>query len=138
MNIPEALKIKGIKVTQFRIRLLEVLESAKYPMQQKEIEELWGFNLDRVTLYRTLKSFSEKGIIHKIEVNESVTSYKLASINTESDEYIDHAHFHCSICGKVICLPQCEVKRFELPEGFEQIRGKVIIEGVCKFCNSKS
>ncbi len=137
MNFSGFLRDNGIKATRVRIRLLDILYEAQYPIQQKEIERRWGEDIDRVTLYRNLKTLSNLSIIHKIEVSESVTSYKLSSHNYLGKQYAEHAHFHCAVCNKVICMPQYKVGEYQMPEGFKQIKSKIIIEGVCKWCNNQ-
>jgi len=134
MNIEEFLKSKGIKSTSIRTRLLEILDSSNYPVSYREIDASIGNDFDRVTLYRNLKFLSDKKIIHKIDVNETNTSYNI----TKEGKFIDHPHFYCQQCEKVICLPQNTIDKIYLPDGFEQKSQKFIINGTCNLCNTKS
>ncbi|MGQ1787372.1 MULTISPECIES: Fur family transcriptional regulator [unclassified Saccharicrinis] len=138
MNTTDILKQKGLKITQQRLELLEALGEASHPLNQKDIENALSEQTDRVTLYRNLKSLVGNEIIHKIEVNGSVTSY---SINRKifNEEYnAEHLHFHCNICNRVTCMPQCEIAKYDLPAGFIQQSSKLIVNGICNLCNLKN
>ncbi len=135
MNWIKFLNERDIKATSSRIQLLNVLASNPNPMQCKEIENQWDSKIDRVTLYRTLKTLVDKEIIKKIEINENITCYNFLSQESTKTE---HAHFHCQKCDKVICLMDYKNEPKPLPEGFIQLKTNVIIEGICKNCNSKT
>ncbi len=135
MNFYTLLNNNQIKATSTRIHLLEILANSPQPMQAKEIEKKWDSKIDRVTLYRTLKTLVEKKIIHKIEINEYITCYNFIGISSKSYEESDHAHFHCSVCDKVICLHNYKYETKPLPGGYIQSTTNVIIEGICILCN---
>ncbi len=133
MNWIKFLNDRDIKATPSRIQLLDLLLQNHNPMQTKEIEHKWNSDVDRVTLYRTLKTLVEKNIIQKIEVNENITCYNFIDFETENSE---HAHFHCNNCNKVICLHEYKNETKPLPDGFISSKTNIIIEGICKKCNS--
>jgi Fur family ferric uptake transcriptional regulator len=135
MQIEKILKAKGIKVTPHRINLVRILLSSDCALQPKEIENKWKGTVDRVTLYRNLKKLTEKNVIHKIEVNELVSTYHINNDSVGNNVESEHLHFHCVLCDRVVCMPQCTVRSYELPNGFTQKRQKLIIEGICKWCN---
>ena len=66
MNFEELLRKHDLKRTVPRLSVLDVLSSRKSAVSQPDLEEILGKDIDRVTLYRVLKAFEEKGIIHKI------------------------------------------------------------------------
>ena len=136
MDIADFLNKNKIKATSTRVQLLEILSSNPYPLQAKEIEEKWDSKIDRVTLYRTLKTLVAKNIIHKIEVNELITCYNFFNPEEIEDHNPDHAHFHCNKCEKVICLHDYVNETKPLPNGYIQSKTNIVIEGVCKFCNT--
>ncbi|TLX77811.1 transcriptional repressor [Labilibacter sediminis] len=135
MSIEELLKLKGVRSTGIRLKLIQVLMNSEYPLQQKEIEERWDEHIDRVTLYRNLKFLTSIGIIHKIEVSEFITSYNVNNLD-DAEESSEHLHFHCVDCDKVICMPQHTIDEYKLPEGFMPANKKLIIDGTCKWCNT--
>ncbi len=123
---------KNIKATTSRIQLLTMLAAHPNPMQTKEIEKKWDSKVDRVTLYRTLKTLVEKNIIKKIDINENITCYNFIDYESSKSQ---HAHFHCNNCNKVICLHEYTNETKPLPDGFIQKKTNIIIEGICSKCN---
>jgi Fur family ferric uptake transcriptional regulator len=78
---------------------------------------------------------TEKNVIHKIDVNNSVSIYHINIGDDIYDIKSEHLHFHCVLCDRVVCMPQCNICSFELPKGFTQHKQKLIIDGICKWCN---
>ncbi len=136
-TVTHILKKKGVRVTQNRVDLLDILNDAQHPLNQKDIEERLSVKPDRVTLYRNLRFFVDHKIIHKIEVNDSLTSYSLNRTFIEEEHSEEHLHFYCSVCHKVICMPQLSIKEYDLPEGFSQQSSKLIVNGICNICNEE-
>ena len=61
----DTLKKHKLKVTPGRLELLSLLQNNKNAVSQSVIQNEFK-EMDRVTLYRILGAFQEKGIIHKI------------------------------------------------------------------------
>jgi Fur family ferric uptake transcriptional regulator len=135
LPIKQLLQQAGIQETPFRVRVADILQKASRALTSKEIEEQLGTSPDRVTLYRTLKLFVDKQIVHKIEVSESLVAYRLRS--DDNTPAPNHAHFHCTMCDAVYCLPEIPVVPPMLPEGFEQHQNRLLVDGTCKICNLK-
>ncbi|SMO60407.1 Fur family transcriptional regulator, ferric uptake regulator [Saccharicrinis carchari] len=134
-RVSKMLREKGIRITQNRLQLLDVFIGARHPINQKEIEDRLREIPDRVTLYRNLRFFVKHNIIHKIEVNDSLTTYSLNRIHVDANHTSEHLHFYCNICNKVVCMPQYSIKKYDLPEGFRQQSSKLIVNGTCDVCN---
>ena len=97
-------------------------------------EELADY--DRVTLYRTLKTFEEQGIIHSIAEANRQTSYALCSHQCSEHHHQDeHVHFHCTRCQKTICLDETAAPIIHTPVGFRVDQVQLLVEGVCDICN---
>ncbi|MFW5754761.1 MAG: hypothetical protein ACOCV9_08150, partial [Marinilabiliaceae bacterium] len=62
----------------------------------------------------------------------SPSPYKLAGNFRRSD----HAHFYCSRCHKLLCMPGVDVDTRGLPSGFQVFSTRLVIEGVCNNCAS--
>ena len=61
------LTYKSIRVTDFRLKVLEQFEKNANAISIKKIEE--GLvKFDRITLYRTLKTFIDKGLVHEVQL----------------------------------------------------------------------
>ncbi|MFZ1456094.1 MAG: transcriptional repressor, partial [Saprospiraceae bacterium] len=58
------LKKHHLRHTPFRAEVLQIFANAGKALSSHDIESQLS-DADRITLYRTLKSFEEKGIIHK-------------------------------------------------------------------------
>ena len=110
--------------------ILDLFIQSTVALSEKEIKQsLEGYG-DRATIYRTLKIFTEAGIIHPIFTQNEMTRYMLKK---EPDE---HLHFKCSTCDKIICLPQIRFDSIELPEGFIKEESNFLVIGTCVQCNN--
>jgi Fur family ferric uptake transcriptional regulator len=56
----------GLKRTGARLQVLDILSHRESATSQPYLENVVGKEIDRVTLYRILKTFEEKGIIHRV------------------------------------------------------------------------
>ncbi len=121
----------GLSGTAIRKQVIDLLWGDGLAMTQKELEVKLPLNTDRVTLYRTLKLFVEKGVVHKIVLDGDTQKYKLAGDFRKSD----HAHFYCICCGKLLCMPQLNVDTTRLPPGFEFYSARLVVEGICDYCS---
>src|SRR5690606_41369278 len=65
-DFKELLRENGLKVTSPRLRVLKEITHKEAAISQPDLEKIVGTDIDRVTLYRILSSFEEKGIVHKI------------------------------------------------------------------------
>ena len=65
-NIPDILKRNSLSITDGRMKILELFYNSDGALAHADIEKKTGLAVDRVTVYRTLQTFVEKGIIHMI------------------------------------------------------------------------
>lgn len=127
------LRAKNINPTAMRLLILKFLKQQKEAVALSDIE--CSFDLsDRVTIYRTLKTFEQKGLIHKIITSNS-TQYALCLAACDENEHHDtHLHFICKQCQKTICLTHVSIPKIEIPEGFQLDDIEVTAKGICKTC----
>ena len=131
MTVEELLYKYDLKNTGCRKYILS--ELLKSDTAQSESELKGNSDLfDRVTFYRTLKTLEERGIIHKIVLNDNSVKYALSSDHHEEDHL--HSHFHCEKCDEVLCLRGKTRFDAELPQGFIMHDVFVVIEGLCADC----
>jgi Fur family ferric uptake transcriptional regulator len=105
--------------------------STGHPLPEKDIKDRLSGNFDRSTLYRSLITLEEKGIIHRIVVDHQTTMYALDhSLTAESN----HAHFYCKKCKRIKCLEEYIVSIPELPEGYLAVASEMIVKGTCDEC----
>ena len=130
------LKEKGLHITDARQKILAAFYKKQGSVTQKDIHLILCKAFDRVTIYRTLELFVEKGIIHVIPSMDHVIRYALIKYSEGSKCYEHHLHFLCEDCGKTICLDTMPVPAMQLPKGFAGKETDVIIKGVCNNCTS--
>lgn len=128
------LKAKKLRVTDFRLAVLAIFERHKNAVSVDQIEqELKEF--DRITLYRTLKSFKEKGVIHEITMPGNIKKLALcADTCSHEDHSHEHIHFHCNQCNEVFCLEIDNFPKIGI-KGFSINQLEVQASGVCGNCN---
>ena len=90
---------------------------------------------DRVTLYRTLNTFLDSGILHRIPNENGTATYGLCH-DTCTPEHHDHNHIHfkCNNCGQIECLEEKVANAVAVPSGY-QVQGiNLIVDGICAEC----
>ncbi len=131
----ELLKKNHLSVTEGRLKVLELFCSHKTALSHSEVEKKLGPEFDRVTIYRTLHSFEEKGLIHSIPTNENFSRYALCQdACTEGHHHDSHIHFVCDTCHQTTCVSQVTIPLVELPEGYKLAKIDMIANGICKNC----
>ena len=68
-NANKILELKAVRITPMRQLLLEYFVAENAVSGLSELEKVFPKS-DRITMYRTLKTFEEKGILHSIKVKE--------------------------------------------------------------------
>lgn len=131
------LTAKEINPTAMRLLVLDYLlqQSSAVSLQQLEA----GFQqADRVTLYRTLKTFEQKGLVHAIQDGSGATRYALCSENCSGERHRDlHLHFHCTRCGETYCLPSIRIPEVGLPQNFRAEEFNLAAKGICDRCSTQ-
>jgi len=136
-RLNEILRRKNLSVTDSRRKILTLFLSTPDAMAHGDIEKKAGEKFDRVTIYRTLQTFVEKGIVHTIPTADNSVLYALCKDCTEGHHHDDHVHFVCSACDRTICLDDVISPKIDLPEGYKADSVQVVIHGTCKDCNTK-
>lgn len=135
MAVEEILKRNQLSITDGRKKILGLFLNSEGALAHADIEEKTGENFDRVTVYRTLNTFVEKGIIHLIPTTDNSILYALCKHNCEAGHHHDnHVHFICEACNKTICLDEVTIPEVKLPKGFKPIRAEMVVNGVCGDC----
>ncbi|HCY89062.1 MAG TPA: Fur family transcriptional regulator, partial [Chitinophagaceae bacterium] len=125
----------SLSVTEGRKKILELFIASEGALAHADIEKQTSNNFDRVTVYRTLQTFVEKGIIHQIPTTDNSVLYALCRHNCEQGHHHDnHVHFICSNCDKTICLDDVTVPQVKLPEGFTPLQSAMVVTGICLDC----
>ncbi len=132
----EILKRNHLKHTKQRVRVLEDISANTTAVSQPALEKKLGKEIDRVTLYRILNTYVEKGILHRIVDLNGTANYAICSSNCSAEQHHDeHVHFNCTSCNKVFCLAT-KVPEISITEGFKAEAISLIAYGICKECGN--
>lgn len=134
MQIENLLKQHALRVTPVRIQVLAYFHRISQAVSHGDLE-LEFPSLDRITLYRTLKSFEENGILHSFKDIEGQSRYALCEHEcVEHTHHDEHLHFHCTLCKQYFCLNQVAMSPMQLPVGFQIKQIHFSAEGLCANC----
>jgi Fur family transcriptional regulator, ferric uptake regulator len=129
------LKNFSLRSTPTRQQIVHLFLKKNYALSHGDIEKEITDELDRVTVYRTLKTFLDKGLIHKVLDDEGSLKYALCNeACTLTGHHHDHVHFKCITCGQTNCL-NIDVPTVKLPKGYKANEVNLLIQGVCERCS---
>jgi Fur family ferric uptake transcriptional regulator len=132
------LKQHHLNITKPRIKILEFFLNAENALDSYLIEKKVQHQIDRITIYRTLRSFLEKGIIHTIPTHDFSIQYALCKNGCDEHRHQDnHFHFICEKCGKTFCLDEDAISTTTLPNGYVTHKIEVLLTGECKTCSTR-
>ncbi|MFZ1533558.1 MAG: transcriptional repressor [Chitinophagaceae bacterium] len=135
-RVGELLKRNSLSVTDSRKKILQLFVEQAGALAHGDIEKRAGEKFDRVTVYRTLQTFVDKGIIHTIPTADNSIRYALCKDECSEGHHHDHhVHFVCSICNNTYCLDGVVTPEIKLPKGYAAEHVEVVVEGTCKTCN---
>ncbi|UCG46435.1 MAG: transcriptional repressor [Phycisphaerales bacterium] len=127
------LRAAKLYCTRCRVAILKLLGRSGGPLSQVQIaRKLGGGQYDKVTIYRTLESLVNAGLVHKAFVQERAWHFELSDNCTERQ---CHPHFTCTGCGETHCFTGISIPMAEhAPKGFRIQRQQVRLEGLCPSC----
>ena len=135
-NIEDFLDSKKIRPTAMRILTFKFLNGQQVATSLTDIEQAFDRS-ERTTLYRTLKTFEERGVVHKIDDGSGVTKFALCEENCNCEVETDlHLHFHCNNCEETVCLTNHKIPHINLPEGYTAEDVNLVVKGICEKCSS--
>lgn len=135
IRIESLLKRNRLSVTDSRKKILQLFLEHTGALAHGDIEKGAGEKFDRVTVYRTLQTFVDKGIIHIIPTADNSIRYALCKDNCGEGHHHDHhIHFVCTNCNKTYCLDDVVTPDIKLPRGYSAGHVEVVVEGICKNC----
>ncbi len=126
------LKKAGLKITAPRKEILQILSSN--PLSAGEVQTVLkqkGFNVDLVTIYRTLELFTNLELVRKAQFEDKVTRYEM---HPGEDH---HHHLVCVKCGlveDVVINENKFVKEIEKQSNFKMERHSLEFFGFCEGC----
>ncbi len=125
---------KKINPTAMRLLVLDFMLKQQSAIRLTDIEK--GMQpADRITIYRTLKTFEEKGLVHSIDDGTGSLKYALCPETCDAGDHHDlHVHFYCTQCLGTFCLPDSQIPPIALPNKFRPIEINLVVKGICDHC----
>ena len=134
-KIVKKLESKGIRPTAMRLMTYRRLAQLNVAVSLGDLGNDFESS-ERSTLFRTMKTFEEKGIVHQIEDGTGIIKYALCEDNCECEVGNDlHLHFHCNSCGETVCLTEHKIPQINLPEGYVAEDINLVVKGICEKCS---
>ena len=133
-QVDDILRRNSLSVTESRKKILNLFINVHGALAHGDIERKAGEKFDRVTVYRTLQTFVEKGIIHTIPTTDNSVRYALCKDCSDGHHHDNHVHFICNQCGSTLCLDDVGVPEIGLPKGFSIDEIEVVAKGICNNC----
>lgn len=129
------LQQKNIRPTAMRLLVLEQLSLQRVAISLSELEKSFEKS-DRVTIYRTLKTFHENGLVHAVDDGSGAPKYALCEEGCECILEKDmHVHFHCKVCAETFCLTNFRIPEIKLPLAFTPEEASMVVKGICAGCS---
>jgi len=134
-QVIDILRKHALRLTNCRKQVIEVLLRHNYAIGQPNLEKSLQ-QFDRVTIYRTLNTFLEKGIIHKVLDDGGATKYALCSTDCDVHKHEhEHVHFKCLKCAHIHCIDAVKIPTLQLPPKYVYVEATLLVRGICDNCN---
>jgi len=132
-KLDKKLQYRDVKPTAMRALVMEILLEQNAAISLKELESKFTV-ADKSTLFRTLKTFEKKKIIHSIEDGSGSVKYAVCHDSCDCNPSDLHVHFRCTKCEKTFCLNEIPVPQIKLPVGFDLESVNMVVKGICANC----
>jgi Fur family ferric uptake transcriptional regulator len=136
-KIQKILKKHKLRKTACRMTMLKLFWENQFALTPSGIEAMLNNFFDKVTIYRTLSTFEECGIVHKVPNDNGITHYALCHSNCSHEKHSDsHVHFYCQLCSKTFCLHEIRSPELTLPKGYQVKDFRYLFLGICPNCQN--
>ena len=140
-NFKKMLKDKGLKVTNQRLLVLEVLADHRDKhMTAEDIYELVKEDYPEIglaTIYRTVQLLREMQLVDRINLDDGCLRYEISDLFDGETKH-HHHHLICKTCGKVVPFEEDlldELERLvEQETGFQVSDHELKFYGQCQEC----
>lgn len=130
----ELLRNASLRATPIRTAILSHLLKKGCPVSHGDLwkrKRIRSFN--RVTVYRTLLTLRQRGIVHAVQSTDGVWRYCTHAAD-QSGCPGNHPHFVCDRCKSMICLLGQTMPFVEVPEGGVVRAKQFVLYGSCPDC----
>lgn len=132
-DLEQILKSRKIQPTAMRLLVLKELQNSEHAVSLSELEALFE-QVDKTTLYRTLKTFERNKLAHSIDDGTGSLKYALCDESCECLPEQSHIHFHCNKCGLTFCVRDYNLPKIQLPKKFKAEETSLVVKGLCDKC----
>lgn len=127
------LRHNGMSFTGVRASILNILRSATYPLNPKQIlSQIALKKPDLATIYRNLGLLESIGLINTVDLGEGFKRYEMN--NPENHKH----HAICRECGKIEDIDECGIDKMEMKiskiSGFKIEKHRLEFFGLCALC----
>lgn len=111
----QILEHHGIRPTAVRILVYRAIRQRSEAFSLADVEN-WLPEMDRSSIFRSLRLFTEHQLLHEIDDGSGI--FKYCVCRCEGSHHLNHIHFACTQCGKTYCLEDHTIPLVTLPDGF--------------------
>ena len=130
----QLLRRHALHLTAIREQVLAVFLQRREAVAQSDLEATLG-PVNRITLYRTLRTFEEKGLIHRAIDGTEKLKFALCHSGCSPTAHLDrHAHLHCASCGRTVCVDGIQAPEQLHVPGFVVQSAYLVLQGHCEGC----
>ena len=134
-QLSEKLHDHGLRSTRHRKALLRLLIKRAEALEQSQISELLEEEMDRATLYRSLRQLEESGLLHKVAPEKGSPRYAYCGHACTIDQHRhDHVHFTCNQCRRTFCMEHTGIPEVNMPTGYQVVDWQFHLSGICPDC----
>ena len=129
------LREHGLRATQNRIAIVDLLNASEVPMTLAEIHErVHGAGCDFATVFRFITLLEEKALVERVAWIDGTTRHEIRG----RDGAHHHHYLICRTCHKVEPIEDCVVEKFEdriaKERGYAAVSHSLQLSGVCPKC----
>jgi Fur family ferric uptake transcriptional regulator len=134
-EIKKLLRKRGLRATGPRLAVYATVQAQSHPVSHSQlVKEMEAADLDAATIYRNLIRLTEVGLLKVVSRANGMARYEESDGAEKTDH--DHAHFVCSDCDTVSCLPEAAMT---LPKKSDRwsasfASAQTVIQGTCPDC----
>ena len=136
-SLKALLRNAGLRATGPRLAVYAAVAKQGAPVSHSHlVKHMEGEDLDSATIYRNLVKLTEVGLLKVVSRANGMARYAHA----DSEEHLahEHAHFVCSDCDTVSCLPEDALPR---PQGDGRwsaslAAAQTVVQGTCPDCRA--
>jgi Fur family ferric uptake transcriptional regulator len=131
------LRSAGLKATPIRLAMMDLFSRQHALLSVEEVHlglNKSGANL--VTIYRSVKSFEEAGILISTELGDGVVRYEFRPGLSELNAH-HHHHVVCRVCKKIESFESCQIERSPTEVralGYTDLDHRLDFFGICPTC----